>query len=147
VDHFAKNLEFLRKKAGIKQDEAAAALGYKNRSRLANYEGGHSLPSMEDLVKLAEYYKVSLDDLVQGDLSNGVTKQQNGNVVEEPNEVYNTMYLQSLETKIKSLEQLNKILSTNNAELTTNNEQLLELLKQRRETPVKSRAPTKKNRG
>lgn len=146
MKNFAKNLVYLRKKAEIKQDEAAAALGYTSRSRLANYEGGHSLPSLEDFLKIAEYYKVSLDDLVYSDLEHGKKKvQKTADQVGEPNETYNSMYIESLETRVKTLSEVNKLLSTNNEQLTTNNDKLLAMLKAQHGTTVKTRINTRKD--
>jgi len=59
-----KNLASLRKSKKLKQRELAELLGIE-RSNYAYYEsGGHKIP-LDILVKLADYYGVSLDEIVK----------------------------------------------------------------------------------
>ena len=69
--HFAANVSYLRKKLGQSQEDFADSVGFPGkRSRIAAYETGSSKPGLDDLLKMAEYLKVSLDDLINVDLSN-----------------------------------------------------------------------------
>ena len=61
------NLVLLRKRRKRTQEEVAFALGLK-RSTLNGYEHGVGQPNVERLMALAEYYRVSMDDLVRTDL-------------------------------------------------------------------------------
>ncbi|CAN5917752.1 hypothetical protein BH24BAC1_BH24BAC1_26580 [soil metagenome] len=61
------NLVLLRKRKKRTQEEVAFALGL-NRSTLNGYEHGVGQPNVERLIALAEYYRVSIDDLVRTDL-------------------------------------------------------------------------------
>jgi transcriptional regulator with XRE-family HTH domain len=63
MNRFSKNLFFLRKKFRITQTELASALG-KGQSTIGNWESGEYKPTMEDLIKIGEYFAVSLDILV-----------------------------------------------------------------------------------
>lgn len=52
-----------RKKIGISQDEVAKALKVP-RTTYANYENGICDPSVDILIKLADFYNISIDELV-----------------------------------------------------------------------------------
>ena len=61
------NLKWLRKRRKRTQDEVAFALNLK-RSTYSGYENGVGEPSLEKLLALARYFKISLDGLVKTDL-------------------------------------------------------------------------------
>lgn len=61
------NLKFLRKKKNLTQESLAQALGI-SRSKLAGYELTIT-PPLDILVKIAEYFNVSLDILIKEDLA------------------------------------------------------------------------------
>ena len=58
-----KRLSKARKKKGYTQADAAKYLNC-NRATITNYEIGRRNPDIETLVKLAEYYEVSVDYLL-----------------------------------------------------------------------------------
>lgn len=58
----AKNLVFLRKTYGYTQAELAKKLDYTDKS-VSKWETGECVPSIEVLKKLADFYKVTLDQL------------------------------------------------------------------------------------
>lgn len=60
---FAKNLRALRLSRRVTQAELAKALDY-GYTASANYESGRNEPSISDLIRLADYFQVSLDALV-----------------------------------------------------------------------------------
>jgi transcriptional regulator with XRE-family HTH domain len=64
----ATNLKFLRKQSGKSQEEAANALGIK-RTTLSGYENNSAEPNTENLMKLSDYYGITVDDLLRIDLS------------------------------------------------------------------------------
>jgi transcriptional regulator with XRE-family HTH domain len=68
--HFARNLAFLRSQNAerLSQQKLADTLGLK-KSTLAAWESGRSNPSFEDMLRLADYFKVSADDLLTSDLT------------------------------------------------------------------------------
>jgi transcriptional regulator with XRE-family HTH domain len=72
----AQNLKFLRKKSGKSQEDVANALDIK-RTTLSGYENGSAEPNSENLIRLCDYYAVSLDDLLRVDLSQNPNHESN----------------------------------------------------------------------
>jgi transcriptional regulator with XRE-family HTH domain len=67
--YLGSNVKLLRKRKGRTQDVVAAELGI-SRSTLNNYENNSvQNPTMELLIKLALYFKVSIDSLVRVNLA------------------------------------------------------------------------------
>ena len=58
-----ENIKALRKLHGKTQGELAEILGGK-KSLVSNYENGSSTPDVYTLIKIADYFDVSLDELV-----------------------------------------------------------------------------------
>lgn len=75
--YFAKNLRYLRKKAGHTQEFLADYLGYKNYTTIQKWESGSSEPPLNVVSKLAELYNVSMDELAHVDLELSDFKQVN----------------------------------------------------------------------
>lgn len=69
---YIKNLIWLRKSKGMTQDEIAKKFGFKGKSSWSLIEYGEISISVENLIRLADFYEVSLDDLVKKDLSKEV---------------------------------------------------------------------------
>lgn len=65
--YLAQNLKYLREKKGLKQQKLADALKL-SRATIGNWETGERKPDIEMVVRLAEYFGVTLDDLVLKDL-------------------------------------------------------------------------------
>jgi phage repressor protein C with HTH and peptisase S24 domain len=67
---FSQNIAYLRRSLPEKpsQDKLATELGLK-KSTLAAYEGGRAEPKYSDLVRFAEFFGVSTDDLLRKELS------------------------------------------------------------------------------
>ena len=66
MSQFSKSLRDIRIKSGKKQREAAEYLGLNIRT-YQYYEGGQSEPNISTLIKLADFFMVSLDELVGRD--------------------------------------------------------------------------------
>lgn len=66
MSQFSDSLKSIRKQSKKKQREAAEYLGINIRT-YQNYEGGQSEPSISYLIKLADFFMVSLDELVGRD--------------------------------------------------------------------------------
>ena len=58
-----RQIKLLRQKKGISQVELASSLGVTKQS-ISNWENDNIMPSIEMLVKLAEYFNVSTDFLL-----------------------------------------------------------------------------------
>lgn len=70
-DGFIKSVTFLRKTNKKTQSEVANYLGI-SQSAYQTYETGDSKPMLENLIKLADLYQVSLDYLVGREFGNGL---------------------------------------------------------------------------
>ena len=66
MSQFSESLKDVRIKSGKKQKEAAEYLG-SNLRTYQYYEEGRSEPSIPRLIKLADFFMVSLDELVGRD--------------------------------------------------------------------------------
>lgn len=60
----AENLQELRKARGLSQEKLADILGV-SRQAIGKWESGSSMPEIEKLIQLSDYYKVSLDRLIR----------------------------------------------------------------------------------
>lgn len=58
-----ENLQKFRKLKGLSQEELAEECQI-SRQAIAKWESGESIPTIEKLIFLADFYKVSLDELV-----------------------------------------------------------------------------------
>ena len=61
-----ENLKFLRKMQGLTQQELAEKTGIKQQN-ISRWEKGIHIPNIEECIKLADFYEVSLDDLADRD--------------------------------------------------------------------------------
>lgn len=66
MNHFSKNIRYLRETAGLSQAKFATGFGV-SRDNIASYERG-SEPKVEFLTKVVNFYHISLEDLLNTDL-------------------------------------------------------------------------------
>lgn len=66
--YLSKNLKYLRLKNHLSQNEIAEMLGYKSFTTIQKWESGDSEPMVKVVRKLADYYKVNINDLISKDL-------------------------------------------------------------------------------
>lgn len=64
---FAKKLKYLRVKNNLKQSELSSILGFGKR-RISLYESEWTKPLMKDIIKIADYFHVSVDFLISDDV-------------------------------------------------------------------------------
>ena len=69
-----KNLKYLRDLKGMTQDQVAEMFG-KQKGAVSAYEKGKSIPPGDILVKLAQYFEVSIDDFVLRDIEKEGTSE------------------------------------------------------------------------
>lgn len=79
--NLSKRLKDLRLKEGLTQAELALELGLA-KSTISQYESDERKPTYENLIKIADFYNISIDFLLTGDL----------NVKEKQNTSYNKKY-------------------------------------------------------
>lgn len=66
---WSSNIKFLRKRMKISQEELAEKLDIK-RSKVNSHENGHiKTPPITDLVRFADFFRMSIDTLIKIDLS------------------------------------------------------------------------------
>lgn len=65
----SRNLKYLRKREGYRQEDMAHLLGYRDKSSYCLIEGGGTKLSVESLVNISEFFGVTVDDLLKKDLS------------------------------------------------------------------------------
>lgn len=69
MERLSKNIKSLRKAMGESQEDLAYSIGLNSKSAIANWESGKNRPSPENLKKIAAHYRVTVDQLLGGDLS------------------------------------------------------------------------------
>lgn len=65
--YFSSNLEWIRKKKNLTQEELAKELGIGQQG-IAHYESGKREPTLNGLIRIAKVLEVSIDDLLTKDL-------------------------------------------------------------------------------
>ncbi len=65
----SERIKQLRKNNGISQDKLAKVLGY-GYTAVVNYESGRNEPSIYTLIKIADYFDVSIDYLLGREFKN-----------------------------------------------------------------------------
>lgn len=66
-NYFPDNLKFLRTQKGMTQEELAQKLD-KDYSTIGKWELGQRNPVMADIIKLSDFFNISMQDLVEKDL-------------------------------------------------------------------------------
>lgn len=64
----SENIKFYRKSLNLTQEQLANLLNGK-KSLISNYENGYSTPDIYTLIKLADIFQISLDELVGRNLN------------------------------------------------------------------------------
>lgn len=77
------NIRFLRKQKGLTQGDLANAINI-TRSSIGAYEEGRAEPKLETLLKIANYFSISLDQLVSQDLSKTLEAALRGETLPQP---------------------------------------------------------------
>ncbi len=68
MKRFGEKLRRLRQKNGLTIRNLAAMLEIKSYSHIADMESGRSFPSVELLLKLADFFQVTTDQLLRDEL-------------------------------------------------------------------------------
>jgi transcriptional regulator with XRE-family HTH domain len=67
MKRFGEKLRTLREQRGLTVRELATILEMKSHSHIADMENGRSKPSVELLIKLADFFEVTTDQLLRDD--------------------------------------------------------------------------------
>ncbi len=68
MQRFGEKLRTLRKQREMTLVEVASALGYVSFGRISELEAGKKRPSLEFVLRVAEYFQVTPDQLLRDDL-------------------------------------------------------------------------------
>ncbi len=68
MKRFGEKLRTLRTQRGLTLRELASILGMGAHSHLANIETGKNVPTAELIVKIADYFNVTLDQLMRDEV-------------------------------------------------------------------------------
>ena len=68
MQRFGDKLRTLRHRHGVSLRELAATLGLQSHAHLARIERGEKTPSADLILKIAQVFQVSLDQLMRDDL-------------------------------------------------------------------------------
>ncbi|PRP68137.1 helix-turn-helix domain-containing protein [Nonlabens agnitus] len=126
----AHNISYLIDEKTSGQNDFAEIFGIKQGS-VSSYASGRVKPKLDLIVQIAEYFKISLDDLITGDL------QKDSYLAKEPSAIYKVsnqlnetidnltekiklqqQLLQAKDNNIKALEETVQILKSTNQALT-----------------------------
>lgn len=115
TNYFAKNLIFLCKKLRITQEQLALQVD-KRQSTIGNWKNKVSSPDVEDLIRISQFFDISLDDLVLKDLEHvHLFQSDSGKKIEQ--KVHQSLHLSVHPTDKKSTNY-----TPNNIALSTVNE-------------------------
>lgn len=65
---FKENLRYLRKKNHLSQVDMARMLDYKSFTTIQKWEDGSATPKYDVLIRIADHFNVSIDDLLRKEL-------------------------------------------------------------------------------
>lgn len=83
--YFAKKLSDLRKSKGLSQEELAEAL-YVTRQAISKWENGSGIPDIVNIKAIADYFKISVDVLLDDDVDLPINVDNNkDNLIKENN--------------------------------------------------------------
>ena len=68
MKRFGEKLRGLRKRRGMTLQELAAALGYISHGHLSEIETGNRTPKVEFVLKVANLFHVTTDQLIRDDI-------------------------------------------------------------------------------
>ena len=84
--NIGEQINNLRKQHGLSQDDFANLFNV-SRQTISNWENGKSYPDLEMIIKVSDYFKISIDELLKNDkynVSNAI-KLINGNIGQNNN--------------------------------------------------------------
>ena len=67
--YLSNNIRFLRKRAGLSQEQLAQKFGYGNFTTVQKWESEKSDPPVKVVKGISDLFMVSMDDLINKDLS------------------------------------------------------------------------------
>lgn len=74
IPMYARNLAYLRRKHDMTQQQISELVGLKNKSSISLIEAGKYDLSVDNLEKLADFFGVTMDQIIKQDLSQEVSE-------------------------------------------------------------------------
>lgn len=68
MKRFGEKLRLLRQRRGLTLRQLASILDMRAHSQLANIEAGKNMPTAELILKISDFFGVSLDNLMRDEL-------------------------------------------------------------------------------
>ena len=65
--NIGEQINNLRKKHGLSQDDFSNLFNV-SRQTISNWENGKSYPDLEMIIKVSDYFKISIDELLKNDV-------------------------------------------------------------------------------
>ena len=65
--NIGEQINNLRKKHGLSQDDFSNLFNV-SRQTISNWENGKSYPDLEMIIKISDYFKISVDELLRNDV-------------------------------------------------------------------------------
>lgn len=65
--NIGEQINNLRKQHGLSQDDFANLFNV-SRQTISNWENGKSYPDLEMIIKVSDYFKISIDELLKNDV-------------------------------------------------------------------------------
>ena len=73
---FNEKLQELRKNKGLTQEELAEVL-FVSRTAVSKWESGRGYPSIDSLKEIANYFSVTIDELLSGEKIISIAEKEN----------------------------------------------------------------------
>lgn len=70
TNFFGKNLKYLREKNGVTQQKIANLVGRKSTGSISDWESGRTTPNAGNISKIASFFNLKIDDMMEHDLQN-----------------------------------------------------------------------------
>ncbi len=80
--NFSNNLQYLRKKENLSQEQLAEKLDVTRQS-VSKWESGQSYPEMDKLIAISKMFNCTIEQLVNGDVSDVNTQQKNNSILND----------------------------------------------------------------
>ena len=97
--NISKQLKSYRKKFNLSQEDLADII-HVSRPTISNWENGKSYPDLQSLLLLSDYFKISLDELVKGDVVNMKNELQNKEMDKSTYKMLGFLFLTLLTTPL-----------------------------------------------
>ena len=110
-NYIPSNISYLVKKSNLSQDDFGVSFEV-GRGLISNYINGKALPKIETIQRICLYFKITIDDFINTDLSEAKNYKQGSKdeSLSEPAPGYCYVSLKYMELLEKSVEDKDKII-------------------------------------